>query len=163
MKIIFLDIDGVLNSEKFYKNEAQHEKWKRAESEGYSREEQDAIANIDPESVKWLNYIINKTNAELVISSTWRFDENLKIKLSFMGIKPFIGITPKTWERHRGTEIQMWLDRHPEVFNYVILDDDCDMLDSQLNNFVNTSWLEGLNEDSANKAIKILNNGATKA
>lgn len=157
MKIIFLDIDGVLNSEKFYKNEAQHEKWQRAKEEGRSIDEQDAIANIDPESVKWLNYIIDKTNAEIVVSSTWRFDENLSNKLSFMGIKPHIGITPKTWERHRGTEIQMWLDKHPEVINYVIIDDDCDMLDSQLDNFVNTSWEEGLNEETSIKVINILN------
>lgn len=76
-----------------------------------------------------------------------------------MGLPEFIDITPSTIQRHRGTEIQMWLDAHPEVDNYVILDDDTDMLDSQSEHFVHISYEEGLNEEFANKAVNILNNG----
>ena len=76
-----------------------------------------------------------------------------------MGLPKFIDITPSTIQRHRGTEIQMWLDAHPEVDNYVILDDDTDMLDSQYEHFVHISYEKGLNEEFANKAIDILNNG----
>ena len=76
-----------------------------------------------------------------------------------MGLPEFIDITPSTIQRHRGTEIQMWLDAHPEVENYVILDDDTDMLDNQSDHFVQTSYEEGLNEETANKAISILNDG----
>lgn len=67
----------------------------------------------------------------------------------------------------RGYEIEEWLNKHPEVENYVILDDDDDMLDSQLNNFVRTSGNSdhpdkidigyGLTKICTDKAIKILN------
>lgn len=76
-----------------------------------------------------------------------------------MGLPEFIDITPYTIQRHRGTEIQMWLDAHPEVDNYVILDDDTDMLDSQYEHFVHINYEEGLNEETANQAINILNGG----
>jgi hypothetical protein len=66
----------------------------------------------------------------------------------------------------RGHEIQMWLDNN-KVDNYVILDDDNDMLPSQINNFVRTSNNSdhpdcidigyGLTRICAEKAIKILN------
>jgi hypothetical protein len=39
----------------------------------------------------------------------------------------------------RGHEIQDWLDKHKEVTNYVIIDDDNDMLDTQRSNFVRTA------------------------
>ena len=76
-KIIFLDIDGVLNSEKFYKDLSQYIRWKKAKEEGKSRDEQIAIASIDPEAVQWVWYIINHTQASLVISSTWRSEAKL--------------------------------------------------------------------------------------
>ena len=60
----------------------------------------------------------------------------------------------------------MWLDRNPDVENYVILDDDNDMLDSQISNFVKTSENfdhtdcvdigYGLTKICTDKAIKIL-------
>lgn len=158
-KIIFLDIDGVLNSDKFYKDLSQYIRWKKAKEEGKSRDEQVALASIDPETVQWVWYIINHTQASLVISSTWRNDNKLSEKFKYMGLPEFIDITPSTIQRHRGTEIQMWLDAHPEVDNYVILDDDTDVLDSQSEHFVHVSYEEGLNEEFANKAINILNNG----
>ena len=44
----------------------------------------------------------------------------------------------------RGDEIQYWLDHHKNEYNtYVILDDDSDMLPSQLNNFVQTDPMNG--------------------
>ena len=88
-----------------------------------------------------------------------------------------IGITPDLY-RHidfegertmvRGDEIQAILDRMPEITNYVILDDDQDMLKSQLRNFVCTSnninhpdCIDigyGLTGECSNRAIRILNN-----
>ena len=155
-KIIFLDIDGVLNSDKFYKDLSQYIRWKKAKEEGKSRDEQIAIASIDPEAVKWVWHIVNHTQASLVISSTWRSDNRLIVKFNYMGLPEFIDITPYTIQRHRGTEIQMWLDAHPEVDNYVILDDDTDMLDEQKPFFVNTTFKCGLTEGLAKKAIEIL-------
>lgn len=58
MKVLFLDIDGVLNSEVFYTKESQWERYKRAEDSGYTRDERRALANIDKRAVSLLNYIV---------------------------------------------------------------------------------------------------------
>ena len=52
----------------------------------------------------------------------------------------------------------MWLDEHPEATNYVIIDDDNDVLDEQDSHLVQTSWLTGITDYDVEKAIKILNN-----
>lgn len=66
----------------------------------------------------------------------------------------------KNGERaYRGHEIQDWLDRHPEVTNWVALDDDSDFLDSQLRNLVQADGTIGLTETLAYRATYILNNG----
>ena len=85
-----------------------------------------------------------------------------------------IDITPNLTYGHgltthtpRGKEIQQWLDEHPEVTNYVIFDDDSDMLEHQMNNFICTfdnvdhpdsvDIGYGLTKICAEQAIKILN------
>jgi len=50
----------------------------------------------------------------------------------------------------------MWLDQHPEVNNYLILDDDSNMLEEQLPHFVKTSLISGMNYDNFIKAKEIL-------
>ena len=73
----------------------------------------------------------------------------------------------------RGVEIKQWIDTHihsengknwnyKEIgvdFNYVILDDDSDMLLEQAEHLVKTDTLLGLSEDDVERAIKILNQG----
>jgi hypothetical protein len=70
-------------------------------------------------------------------------------------------------EVERGHEVQYWLDEHPEVERYVILDDDNDFLPHQRGNFVRTAnninhpdALDigyGLTNECTNKSIRILN------
>ena len=57
----------------------------------------------------------------------------------------------------RGHEIQEWLDKHPEVTRYAILDDDSDMLPEQMPNFFKTTFQNGLIEDIAKKVTEHLN------
>lgn len=57
----------------------------------------------------------------------------------------------------RGSEIQEWLNRHPEVENYVIIDDHSDMLQSQMDNFVQTESHLGLTKDHADTIISMFN------
>jgi hypothetical protein len=67
----------------------------------------------------------------------------------------------------RGDEIQAILNQKPEIENYVILDDDDDMLTSQRGNFVMTSCNinhpdcidigYGLTRECTSRAIRILN------
>ena len=57
----------------------------------------------------------------------------------------------------RGDEIQEWLDEHPEVEKYAIIDDDDDMLPEQEENFFQTDFQTGLTDEIAKKVIKHLN------
>lgn len=150
MKVIFLDIDGVLC---VIPN---------------GRDEFGALFHRHFEdNLKW---IIGETNAKIVISSTWRLAglEEMKemwkkrcLAGEVIDITPFSGV-----DNIRGDEIQVWLDSN-DVENYVIIDDDTDFWESQLNNFVQTSdnfdhpdCIDigyGLTRKCAEKAIKILN------
>ena len=162
-KIIFLDIDGVLNHENFYK--------KRYEK----RYQEDALAypysEIDPESVENLNSLIESTGAKVVISSTWRHSglEYCLDVLNFHGFKgDVIDITPDL-SRHgglRGNEILKWVEDNEKLIGskhnfteYVILDDDSDMLYWQRNNFILVDRYVGLTPGDVFRAKKILNGG----
>lgn len=149
-KIIFLDIDGVLN---VYCEE---------------RDEFGCIFHKHfEENLKW---IIEETNAKIVISSTWRMS-GLKVMQEMWKHRNLAGdiidVTPFSAFCVRGEEIQTWLDNN-EVLNYVIIDDDDDMLPTQKSNFVKTSNNQhhpdsidigyGLTKKCAEMAIQILNN-----
>ena len=156
MKVIFLDIDGVLNNVKAYQF---GDMWNES--------------GWDPTCLNALEHIIHSVfDVKFVLSSTWRklFDME-EIEAMFenrIGYSPdFIGATPTTDETfrfselvygmRRGKEIAVWLRDHPEVERFVILDDDSDMLEDQLPFFVQTDFEEGLTFELAEKAIEILN------
>ena len=172
MKIIFLDIDGVLNCETAYKN-------------GYCKyvhgEAHDRYQAFYPPSKELINKLIEETGAKVVISSTWRssgLDWMQKVwKLEKMSGE-VIDITPFHSERYRGFEIQKWLqdNNHQDINwskklqqeyidksgieNYIIIDDDSDMLYGQRNNFVHVlpspRNISGFNKRYYNKALRIL-------
>lgn len=163
-KFIFLDIDGVMNSNLFYIGRTQGERYN-----DWVKEHSEHIAwcayNIDPKAVERLNRLTDATGAKIVVSSTWRSDSNLQEVFNLVGIKePIYDITPFMRSRHRGSEIQEWLDRQTEPYRYVILDDDTDMLDWQLPYFIQSDWLKwGLSDEDVEQAIHILNDTTTKA
>lgn len=152
MKVIFLDIDGIINSEDY----ALY----RYESKKFDLDE-----FIDERAVALLNYIIKKTDAKVVLSSSWRGDrENTEKRLKAGGFKyDIFDITPYEPTRYRGKEIKMWIDKyekdHEPLESYVIIDDDDDMLPEQKNNFVHCNFQHGLTCVDVYKAIDILNNG----
>ena len=164
MKVIFLDIDGVLNV-----NRQEHDKYGSLFHDNF---------------VNNLRHIIDKTDAVIVISSSWRHSgfETMCDMWEFRNLPgKVIDITPccvrnvmnghkelSFYERcERGNEIQEWLDNHNYISNYVILDDDADMLEEQMPHFVMTSKNKdhedcidigyGLTRKCAEKAIEILN------
>lgn len=112
MKVIFLDIDGVLNSDEYF------EKTTNLNIQGIESE-------IDVTKIELLKKAIDETGAKVVLSSTWRYlrkVQYLKELLSHYGIS----ITDSTpfLENKRGLEIKQWLVNHPEVEDFVILDDE---------------------------------------
>jgi hypothetical protein len=158
MKIIFLDIDGVLNSERFFEMNAQGLEF------GHSQ--------LDPDAVERLNRLIEETGAKVVISSSWRHvwsrDEIVRMleKRGFKHGDTIIGITP-TLAGPRGDEVAEWLGTdderrridpdHSDVESYVILDDSDDFHDPEMRErFVNTTWEIGMTDEDVNQAIYIL-------
>ena len=129
------------------------------------------------QAVQWLSEACKKFHYDIVVTSTWRWDENYKECLINGGLRSGIEILGRTKEirdQCRGFEIKTYLKEHPEINYYVIIDDDCDMLDEQLDNFIQTCGDKiytpnlyinnegsGLTEKLMNKAIDILN-GNTK-
>lgn len=160
-KIIFLDIDGVLNSTK--SAEFCHKKYGGNGYGGFfSESEEPTLVNVlwDDECVGWFEKIVKETGASIVISSTWRNHYGLlafhsMFKLYSVFDLDIVGKTPSLMSRNRGAEIQKYIDEN-KISNYVILDDDSDMLESQMSNFVNTDCDFGLTKEDYLKAVKIL-------
>lgn len=111
MKVIFLDIDGVLNSDEYF------DKILNKEITGI---EQD----VDVEKVKLLKEAVNITGAKVVLSSSWRYTrkaQELRELLIEYGIST--DVTPFL-QNHRGLEIKKWLMDNPDTEDFVILDDE---------------------------------------
>jgi hypothetical protein len=153
MKLIFLDIDGVLNSAPFLKAHAITD---------YKSVIQALLASLDPEAIERLNRIVDVTGARIVVSSVWRAMMRIgELQKAFerAGLKtcPF-SQTPQLGTT-RGREIQSWLDRRRvtvPVESFVILDDDADM-EHLLPRLVQTSMDDGLQDRHVEKAVEILN------
>lgn len=152
MKIIFLDIDGVLNNRKSLVEAEKADELAGMDHRGF---DELCVAN--------LKEILEKTGAVMVMSSSWRMDfAAANLALHKAGLPPCIDKTPLIVGEWRGEEIATWLgkwvlsDFHEPVESFVILDDNSDMLEEQKPNFVHTSYESGLSCQNAKDAIKIL-------
>jgi hypothetical protein len=146
MKILFLDNDGVICLSNNWGERAK--KWanfKRdnPDVEFTDRPVQCRFDDFDSKAVKVLNEILEQTGAEIVVSSDWRLHANLEelgeyyesqgiIKRPIAVTDIFKDIFPKEWnafryraelELERSMEIGHWLENHPEVTQWVAVDD----------------------------------------
>ena len=162
-KVIFLDIDGVLNTKWWY---TQMDRNTPKDQYGYA---------FDPKTVANLKRIVEETGADIVISSSWKCmglsqmedmweERNLPGKI--------IGITPNSVSDEmllnadidsielfhiRGEEIKEWLAMHGKrISNYAIIDDMDNMLPEQQSHFVHTNPEVGITENDADRIITIL-------
>lgn len=145
-KILFLDIDGVLNSEVYYKSTAHSE---------------NNSSRFDPLGVEFIKKLVEEFSLRIVISSTWRYGaaDRLMHELKNSKLIKYLyheWFTPVIHPAHRGTEIKLWIDLHPEVTDYVIIDDDENMLEEQMTRFVRTGLHEGMTEEHFNRVRAIL-------
>jgi histidinol phosphatase-like enzyme len=164
MKIIFLDIDGVLNSNKWFNSDEY-----RQES-GTASDAMIMLVNhqwhLDPKAIQLINRLVDTTGAEVVISSTWKIKydvDQLNEMLTERGATfKAVGRTPHVQGRMsehvpRGREIQAYLNslsEQPETF--VILDDRDDM--NQLFKYlIKTGYEDGFTTMHLARAIKMLN------
>jgi hypothetical protein len=175
--VIFLDVDGVLNSEAFLRVlEARHAQLGHTEPPSPKRETTcdcfKLYNQIDRAAVARLNRIVAATGAKIVISSSWRklFDppELHRIFTEHGLVAEIIGETPdgpndealRAEHRHtdrifRGHEIDYWLRQHPTVERFVILDDGGDMV-MHAGRLVQTDSDDGLQDVHVEQAIQLL-------
>lgn len=169
MKVIFLDIDGVLNSTP-YLDSIDHILIEQKEA--YSKE------RFDPIAVERLNRLVDSTGAKIVLSSSWRHYGVEKVQ-ELMKQRGFRGTlfdrTPKSTEMagmklsiamfsmtDRGHNIRAWIqgnrfcgDNTP-VSRFVILDDRNDMC--ELGKYlIQTPELIGLIDEHVDRATQLLN------
>ena len=143
-KLIFLDIDGVLNSEE-----------RHPVIEG--------LWSIDPVSLEHLHKVIDETDCYFVLSSTWRKTDDYRGRLLKHGCSKKVVeriIDRTTWDyarfQLRGQEILEWLERKRFVGPYIILDDDGDM-DPLMHKWFKIHSRYGITENDAKHIIRILN------
>lgn len=159
-KFLFLDIDGVLNSDEYFNEHHYLDNVKTLIKNGMDREIAAYVGYIDPSKVELINKITVPTITKIVLSSSWRTCVKIKEILKAAGIiRPLYDVTPYTTSRNRGQEIQDWLNRHADPEDtYLIIDDDNDILNSQTNHLVQTDWRYGLLEEQVEECLSILNN-----
>ena len=155
MKIIFLDIDGVLNYLNYFKyiNKLRLTYNKLLKEDKYILLK--TIIKIDIEKIFLLKEIIDRTNSKVVLTSSWR---NLDIYplieeyLINIGI-PIVDTTKSL--NSRGEEIRDYLNNH-DFDNYIIIDDDIfpDYNEELLFHLIHTNFYnEGLDYENKEEAI----------
>jgi HAD domain in Swiss Army Knife RNA repair proteins len=82
----------------------------------------------EPKLVALLHTVLERTEAQIVLTSTWRYDPAGLFSAKHWGI-PFIDITPDLPKKPRRDEILAWLRVHPGVTRFAVLDDEDDELD----------------------------------
>jgi hypothetical protein len=109
MKVIFLDIDGVLNCKR-------------------TPNPRKLPYVVDPPLLDRFKRLVAAAQAEVVLSSTWRYDPAGLFSAQRWGI-PFKDVIPDLPDRTRRDEICVWLEKHPDVTRFAVIDDEDDELD----------------------------------
>lgn len=141
-KILFLDIDGVVNSREFMLAE-------------HKRVGHGTMLGISPLLADEVRRIIEFTQCEVVLSSSWRLDEKSREQVR-AEVCEYVDVTPSLrGTTDRGCEVLAWLDEHPDVTAYAILDDNSDFHKDQ--HLFKTPWETGITRDVTIAVIKHLN------
>lgn len=154
MKIIFLDFDGVMDTS--YYDHILSKEGKPGNDE-YG-------AVFDPYCIRNLKRIIEETEADIVVSSSWKYMMSYQDFLNMWkdrGLPGFItDVTPNPVDRRkRGDEIDAWIEECKTECQYVIIDDleANNFNEHQIPRLVIVNPFFGLDEETAERAIQILN------
>ena len=182
-KFIFLDIDGVLNTDDFIEKSVQQTGWGGTFS--------DPMDHLDPSKIAILNRVVTETNADIVLSTAWRTKlgaaKTADVLLDAGLNARIVGATPDRFEvtRKMSMHIPRWIEIHHflehttrKFSNFVIVDDRDDaggncvqtattrgyrlkvvptLFFPMRDNFIKTDPLVGLTDADADKMIEILN------
>jgi hypothetical protein len=158
MKVIFLDIDGVLIT---FNNTFNGSVDTSSEQDDRNIFDEAAVAN--------LNRLLDETGARLVVTSSLRLRNSIQqivLILEAGGVMnpPVIGVTPfvidnKNNNGQRGKEILMWLSENSFVDDYIVIDD-CDpdeLSDIPSERIIHTNYHDGFgNDDVFRQAVHAL-------
>jgi hypothetical protein len=145
MKILFLDIDGVLNSKRSdYAFDGRPHDFSARQ-----------MAFFDMVAVALVRKLCAATGCSVVLSSDWRYNTTAHAAAAALDL-PIMDITPMLHKVSRGVEIHAWLGAHPEVTHYAIVDDINAMLPDQQRHFVQTDETCGLSLDDFHRLHMIL-------
>lgn len=170
-KYIFIDFDGVLNTERHHCALVAAGK-KTSDEFGPS---------FDPEAVANLEKIVDETGAVIVICSSWKL-EGVDRMMALWRIRKMPGVLAGCTPDYipgmdilnldlenpdalaqlagKGNEVKQWLSenapKNPEHYRYVILDDVPDFLPEQMDHYIQVDPRVGITEDNIDKAIDIL-------
>lgn len=152
-KIIFTDVDGVLNCAKTTR---RLKCW-------------NCMPFVDARKVLRLRDIVERTGAQLVLSSSWKVGRHekamhldrmalIELEREFKRLRcpVWVDYTPLIPMVDREVEVQKWLSQHPEVDKFVILDDVWEEFPNMREHLVVTTEREGLNKERAELVVKML-------
>lgn len=153
-KVLFLDFDGVMVTDRHLMH--------LTDTRSPLRDEYGA--KFDPVCVEYLAQIIDSTDAEIVVTSTWKMERGLDGMQRMWQARNLpgkvIGVTPDIDPIHRGNEIEAWLTTYGEGCRYAIIDD-CPILDffreEQLQHLFKVDERTGLDDATAKAIVEHLN------
>lgn len=151
MKVIFLDFDGVMDTA-HYDNYLNYMELPYKDRFGLL---------FDPDCVLNLSRIVDTTGAQIVVTSTWKqfmtYEDLLEMWHSRRLPGILAGITPNC-SRHRGDEIDAWLEENDGTVEYVIVDDmdESQFNEHQLSRLFVVNPYDGLNDVVADSIISLL-------
>ena len=119
MNVVFLDYDGVVNTP-MWDEDGRHCR--------YNFPEDGKVNNF--QCVQWVSEFCEKLGYDIVVSSSWRDEDNYIDCLKNGGLRDgvkVLGKTPEITGATRGAEIKAWLKDHPDVEYFLIFDDDVDV------------------------------------
>lgn len=175
LKLLFLDIDGVLNSM------PSTDEIKQLKKQLCEYKFQMKLYGLDEELVKLLKLIIERTQCKIVFSTSWRYfkdhpivgsdwrkslSEMLNVSQDiFLGNTANISFCAGGWDvgynRRRGLEIKNWIENHtePGKFKYCVIDDEIDDIISVIpeSKVIHTNYKTGLSIHDVDKACRLLN------
>lgn len=142
--VIFLDIDGVLNSTEFFER----------------TEEVDFVnSKLDLDAIGRLNSLVHP-GIYWVLSSSWRYDTTAAQMTQYLvdrGWKGLISDTTPIWSGdRRGYTIKKWCDEHSWDGPMIIIDDDHDLEPYAGGRIIYTTMQKGFTDDCVERGQRLL-------
>lgn len=148
-RVVMTDVDGVLNDEAGHRSGAD--------------------LPLSSEALANLRDLVGRSGARVVVTSTWRTSPESMARLRAAGVLDDAHGDPTTPDLvsvlpsglmlsmgTRGDEIDLWLDRHPEVRSWVVLDDAGEGFGRHASRLVRTRMETGLTRSDVDAALAIL-------